>query len=67
MKEVVKATVERTTEKRGGKRRKGRKGGQQGPGNLKPGEEQTAFKASVGATVTLEGVDGAEITKPMIH
>lgn len=67
MKEVVEATVERTTKKRGGRRREGRKGGQQGPGNLQPGEEQTAFTASVGATVTLEGVDGAEITKPIIH
>lgn len=67
MKEVVKTTVERTTKKRGGKRREGGKGGQQGPGNLQPGEEQTAFKASVGATVMLEGVDGAEITKLIIH
>lgn len=66
MKEVVKATVERT-KKRGGRRKEGRKGGQQGPGNLQPGEEQTAFKASVGAAVMLEGVEGAEITKLIIH
>lgn len=30
MKEVVKATVERTTKKRGGKRREGRKGDNKG-------------------------------------